>query len=112
MSKSTQINIKGMHCSGCESVIEEALAELDGVTEVTVDYPTALCSVSFDQKKLSLETIHKLIEDNGYQVELAPENKASLLIKISLSLLALIAIVLLMVGSRKLWHQFSVPEIS
>ena len=112
MSKSTQINIKGMHCSGCESVIEEALTELDGVIEVTVDYPTALCSISFDQKKLSLEDIHKLIEDKGYQVELVPENKASLFIKISLSLLALIAIVLLMVGSRKLWHQFSAPEIS
>ncbi|MCF7971716.1 MAG: sulfite exporter TauE/SafE family protein [Methylococcaceae bacterium] len=112
MSKSTQINIKGMHCGGCESVIEEALIQVVGVIEVKADYATAKCSVDYDDNKVRLEDIYQVIEDKGYHVELASTDKGSLFIKISLSLLALIAIVLLMVFSRKLWHQFSVPEIS
>lgn len=107
-----QLNIQGMHCGGCESIIEEALVDIDGVINVKVDYASTQCSINFDEQKLSLKEIHKLIEDKGYHVEITPESKSSLFVKISLSLLALIAIVLLMVFSRKLWHQFSVPEIS
>ncbi len=112
MSKRIRINIKGMHCGGCETIIEEALSEVLGVIEVKADYSAAQCSVNFDEQKLSLAEIYKVIENKGYQVDLAPTDKGSLLVKISLSLLALIAIVLLMVFSRKLWNQFSVPEIS
>ncbi|MBE0470677.1 MAG: sulfite exporter TauE/SafE family protein [Methyloprofundus sp.] len=112
MSKSTQIKIKGMHCGGCESVIEEALTEVDGVIKVKADYSAAQCSVDYDENKVSLKDIYQVIEDKGYQVELVPADKGSFLLKLSLSLLAFIAIVLLMVFSRKLWHQFSVPEIS
>jgi len=112
MPKSTQINIKGMSCGGCESVIEEALTEVIGVIEVKADYSAAKCSVDYDENRVSLDDIYQVIEGKGYQVELAPVDKGSFLVKLSLSLLALIAIVLLMVFSRKLWHQFSVPEIS
>jgi len=112
MSIKKLINIQGMHCGGCESIIEEALTETEGVIDAKADYASAQCSITYDDKKLSLEEIHKVIENKGYQVEATSENKGSLFVKISLSLLALISIVLLMVFSRKLWHQFSVPEIS
>jgi sulfite exporter TauE/SafE/copper chaperone CopZ len=112
MSKSTQINIKGMSCGGCESVLEEALTEVIGVIEVKADYSEAKCSVDYDENRVSLEDIYQVIEGKGYQVELEPTDKGSFLAKLSLSLLALIAIVLLMIFSRKLWHQFSVPDIS
>ena len=107
-----QINIKGMHCGGCEAVIEEAVSELDGVFEVKADYPTAKCSISFDPKQIQLKDIYKTIEDKGYQIDLEPAIKGKPFIKISLSLLALIGIVLLMVFSRKLWYQFNAPDIS
>ena len=112
MPTKSQLNIKGMHCGGCESIIEEALDEMNGIITVKADYSSAQCAIQFDEKKISLQAIHKLIEDKGYHVELEPNNKASLFIKISLSLLALLLIVLLMIFSRKLWHQFSAPEIS
>lgn len=112
MSKSTQIKIKGMHCGGCESIIEEALTKVNGVIEAKANYSTAKCLVVYDEEKISLDDIYQIIEGSGYQVELTPDDKGSFFVKLSLSLLALVAIVLLMVFSRKLWHQFSVPEIS
>ena len=112
MNINKQINIKGMMCGGCESIIEEAVTEIDGDIEIKADYPTGKCQLSFDSNKTSLKDIYKTIEQKGYEIDLTPESKGNVFIKISLSLLALLGIILLMVFSRKLWHQFSVPDIS
>lgn len=112
MNISKKINIKGMMCGGCESIIEEAVTEMDGVEEVKADYPNANCQLSFDSDKVSLADIYNTIEQKGYEIDLTPDSKGNIFIKISLSILALIGIVLLMVFSRKLWHQFSIPDIS
>ncbi|GAW84881.1 hypothetical protein bplSymb_SCF00113P025 [Bathymodiolus platifrons methanotrophic gill symbiont] len=112
MQINKQINIKGMMCGGCETIIEDAVSEIEGVSDVHADYPSAKCKLSFDDKKVRLEDIYKIIEQKGYAIDLNSETKGGVFIKISLSILALIGIVLLMVFSRKLWHQFSVPDIS
>ncbi len=112
MQTSKQIDVKGMVCGGCETVIEEGVAEMEGVIEVKADYPSGQCTISFEDNQVSLEDIYKTIEEKGYQVDLTPPGKGNVFIKISLSILALIGIVLLMFFSRKLWHQFSVPDIS
>ena len=112
MQISKKIDIKDMVCGGCETVIEEAVNEIDGVIEVKADYPAGLCTVSFDSIKTSLENIYQAIEDKGYQPGLAPVSKGNVFVKISISILALIGIVVLMFFSRKLWHEFSVPDIS
>ena len=101
-----------MQCGSCEAVIEETVSQLKGVTDVKADYPKAECQVSFDQAKISLEEIHNAIKAKDYQINLEPATKSKVFIKISLSLLALVAIVVLMVFSRKLWHTFTVPEIN
>lgn len=112
MQTSKQFKVNGMVCAGCENIIEEAVAGINGVIKVKADYPLATCELSFDNNKTSLEEIYQVIEQKGYQIDLASASKGSVFIKISLSLLALIGIVVLMVFSRKLWHQFSVPDIS
>ena len=112
MKISKKINIKGMMCSGCEAIITEALVEIDGVIEVKADYPSGMCQISFENNNISLEDIYKTIEQKGYEIDLTSDSKGNLFVKISVSLLALLGIILLMVFSRKLWHQFSVPDIS
>lgn len=107
-----KIYITGMVCSGCEGIIEEAVADIDGVIEVKADYTSGECCVSYQDDQVHIETINKAITESGYQCALAPESKCSVFVKVSLSLLALISIVLLMVFSRKLWHQFDVPDIN
>ncbi|MCK5354181.1 MAG: sulfite exporter TauE/SafE family protein [Methyloprofundus sp.] len=112
MKISKKINIKGMMCSGCEAIITEALVEIDGVIEVKADYPSGMCQISFENNNISLEDIYKTIEQKGYEIDLTSDSKGGIFVKISVSLLALLGIILLMVFSRKLWHQFSVPDIS
>ncbi len=112
MQTDMQIAVKGMVCSGCETIIEEALSEREGVFEVKADYPSGKCQVTFDSEQVSLADIYKVIEDKGYQVDVAEVSKGKAFVKISLSILALIGIIVLMVFARKIWHQFSVPDIS
>lgn len=114
MQINKQIEVTGMVCGGCENVIETAVSEVAGVVGVKADYPSGLCTLIFEDDQASLDEIYKIIEDKGYQPVLAPvsSGKGRVFIKISLSILALIGIVLLMFFSRKLWRQFSVPDIS
>ena len=114
MQINKQIEVTGMVCGGCEDVIEAAVSKIEGVVEVKADYPSSQCTLSFEDDQVSLEEICKTIEDISYQPVLTPVSnaKGSVFIKISISILALIGIVVLMFFSRKLWHQFSVPDIS
>ncbi|WP_419599969.1 heavy-metal-associated domain-containing protein [Thiolapillus sp.] len=46
-----EVNVTDMQCGGCETVIEEALIVLDGVQDVSADYPTGSVKVAFDSEK-------------------------------------------------------------
>ncbi|MNI23829.1 Copper chaperone CopZ [compost metagenome] len=64
----SEINLKvnGMSCQHCVNSVEGAIKKL-GAT-ATVDLPGKSVSVSFDESKLSLETIKETIEEQGYDV--------------------------------------------
>jgi sulfite exporter TauE/SafE/copper chaperone CopZ len=111
MSEIKSISVIGMQCAGCEAIIEEALAKCEGVESVKVSYANAKVEVCFDVNKLEITQIHKIIEDSGYKVELSVAVKKRSWLKIALSLIALAGIIAIMVFSRKIWHQFSLPEI-
>ena len=111
MSEIKTISVADMVCTGCETIIEEALTKQEGIESVKASYANANVEVCFDVNKLELAQIYKAIEDSGYKVELSVAVKKRSWLKIGLSLLALASIIALMVFSRKLWHQFSLPEI-
>ena len=111
MSEIKSISVTGMQCSGCEAIIEEALAKCEGLESVKASYVKANVEVCFDANKVEITQIHKIIEDSGYKVELSVAVKKRSWLKIALSLIALAGIIAIMVFSRKIWHQFSLPEI-
>ena len=61
-----EINISGMHCPSCAMLIEEELQ--DKVNEVKVDLKKGKAFLDFDEKKISKQTIKKIIESLGYKV--------------------------------------------
>ncbi|QGM97167.1 sulfite exporter TauE/SafE family protein [Methylocystis parvus] len=65
----------GMHCQGCEHVIETGLKRLAGVRSVRAHYPTETVAVEYDAALLSFDAICENVEANGYKVELG-ERKA------------------------------------
>ena len=63
----TQIyHIKGMHCASCSSLIEKTLKKVEGVQKVEANFGTETAKISFDELKISPETLSKKIEPLGY----------------------------------------------
>lgn len=64
---------RGMHCHGCEHVIEAAVRKLAGVRSVSASYPTETVVVDYDADKTNFSAIRTSVEQNGYRVVLPEE---------------------------------------
>jgi Cu+-exporting ATPase len=60
------LDIGGMHCGACAMGIQMMLSTTDGVTNATVDYNTKKGEVEFDEKKVTLDQLIKVIEELTY----------------------------------------------
>jgi uncharacterized protein len=63
------LQIHGMHCAGCESVIENAVNLLPGIIEVHADYVGDIVKVQYDDELTSLKNIIAGVENAGYETE-------------------------------------------
>lgn len=59
----TTISVEGMSCDHCEQTVEEALRDLSGVTDVTVDRENERARINGDADTTSLV---QAVEDAGY----------------------------------------------
>lgn len=62
----TQITVHGMSCGGCEESVEEALADLDGVTGVEADSDADTVRI---EGSADLALAKAAIEEAGYEPE-------------------------------------------
>ena len=67
MSAAT-LNIPGIHCGHCQSSIEGALGELDGVRSARVSVPERTVDVDYDESLVDLEAIKDAIIEQGYDL--------------------------------------------
>jgi len=58
--------VSGMSCGGCESNVEDAIAELDGCEYVTADHEANTVTVEGD---VSTESLQSAIEASGYELD-------------------------------------------
>lgn len=61
--------IKWMSCASCASHIEKSLKKTEGVESCEVNYATEQANISFDEKKLNIESMNKIIEPMGYSLK-------------------------------------------
>lgn len=66
--ENTTLNIKGMTCNHCKSAVQNALTELDGVSEVNVDVEKGKADVSYNSSKVSVSDMNEAVEEQGYDV--------------------------------------------
>jgi copper chaperone CopZ len=59
----TIITVEGMTCGHCEQTVEEAIQEVSGVTDVTVNRETEQATVDGDTDTTALV---EAVEDAGY----------------------------------------------
>lgn len=106
VQKKLRLNIVGMHCSGCEKIIEDAVSKLPGITKIVVRYDRETAEIEFDADQLDLDTIQQCIEDSGYQILHAHSRTLHHFINIGL-----FSFLLLLVGGVAFWGKSLMPEI-
>jgi len=58
------LDVEGMSCGHCEQTVEEALADVEGVTDATADNETGGVHYEGDA---DLEEVAAAVEDAGYE---------------------------------------------
>ena len=66
--KETIIKVEGMVCEGCENRVQNALLNIEGVTNVVANHLTKTVTVTSNEN-VSEKTLKEKIEDLGYEVE-------------------------------------------
>lgn len=57
-----------MTCGGCENAVKKALAQLDGVEDVSASHAANLVGVTIDTTRVTREMLKERIEALGYEV--------------------------------------------
>ena len=68
--KEINVDIKGMHCQSCVTLVERSLKKLDGVQDAVVNLTTEKATVNFDTTKLDEKKIVDVITNKGYPASL------------------------------------------
>ena len=64
--KKEQFDITGMTCSACSTRVEQCVAKLPGVAEVSVNLLKNSMAVSYDEEAMRTDTIVAAVETAGY----------------------------------------------
>ncbi|MCK8825993.1 heavy metal translocating P-type ATPase [Fuchsiella alkaliacetigena] len=72
--KKISFEIHGMSCAACSNRVEQQLAVIEGIEEVTVVLTTEKATVKYDPQLIGLMDILELVEEVGYSVNLVEES--------------------------------------
>jgi len=66
--KKVIIDVEGIKCGGCESIIEKELNATDGISEAKADHKSGQVRVNFDSAVIELDGLKDIIRKQGYSV--------------------------------------------
>ena len=75
--KNVILDIEGMHCASCASLINKSLNKKEGVKESLVNYSTEKASIIYDNSFLNENDLIKIIESRGYKAKIYETGKDS-----------------------------------
>jgi len=62
------LKVKGMHCASCAVLIDKLIGKQEGISSIKTSYGAEKTAIEFDESKISLEKIDKLINSLGYDI--------------------------------------------
>ena len=65
---STTLTVPGIHCEHCQSAIEGALGDLEGVRSARVSVPERTVDVDYDESVVTVDAIRDTILEQGYDL--------------------------------------------
>jgi copper chaperone len=66
--KTDILNVSGMTCGGCTAKVTHALSSVPGVAKVDVSLPKKTAEVTFDEKRVSMESMRAALRTAGYDL--------------------------------------------
>ncbi|WP_319370164.1 heavy metal translocating P-type ATPase [uncultured Ilyobacter sp.] len=64
-----KFKIEGISCQACVSRIEKAVGKIEGMDSASVNSVSEILTVEFNEKKISVKDIEKIVSDLGYAIE-------------------------------------------
>lgn len=78
MSRKIELQIKGMHCQSCETLIKDELAEISGLKDIIIDHKTGHGSAVATNRQITDSLIIKAIKKAGYNSSIiSPDSSPS-----------------------------------
>ena len=65
-ARRAHLEIGGMSCSTCSGTVQDALAEIAGVDEASINFATDEGTVSYDPERVDLSTIYDAVRESGF----------------------------------------------
>lgn len=103
-----KIEIKGMHCLGCEDILKQAIIEEAGIKSVEARYSTQTVDVVYDSAVTSRTEIEQVIIAKGYDIKKAATPS---ILRQRIKHFALFLLILLIVGGVAFWGKSQMPEV-
>jgi copper chaperone len=69
MTESRVLRVPDMSCGHCESSVQEALDELDGVEKAKADHTTGEVELTYDASRVPEEKLREAIDEAGYTLQ-------------------------------------------
>ena len=60
------LDVRGMHCGGCEARVRDAVSALPGVEAVVAEHIGDLVEVTYDQGRIDLDRIRTAVVEAGF----------------------------------------------
>jgi len=64
--KMVAIDLEGMHCTSCASLIEHSLKDVPGVQNASVNYSSSQAMVKLDHTQIDEQALLQVVKDAGY----------------------------------------------
>ena len=68
--KKVNLEISGMHCASCASIIDRKIKKKEGVETSNVNFSTEKATIVYDDEKLVVDDLIKAVKDAGYGAKL------------------------------------------
>ena len=72
VTRTATLSVPGMTCPACPITVKKALAKVDGVTAITVNFEKREAIVTFDDAKASLQQLTDATTNAGYPSQVKP----------------------------------------
>src|SRR5208337_1534083 len=81
MVKKVEINVEGMHCASCSTLISRALKKAPGVVNVNVNYASRKARVEYDESQTDEQKLIALITSKGYPSKIGTDPDSERLVR-------------------------------